>query len=227
MNRTYNTLFMLTSVDGKISTGSTDNLDFDQDLPAIVGAKEGLQQCYDIEKTTDFFSFNTGRVMAKVGWNNSKEEIDKVTCSFVIVDNKPHLTRLGVENLIAKTEKLYIVTTNKNHPGTDFPEAEVIFYEDVIDFHDLFRRLKEVYGAQRVTVQSGGNMNALLLRKGLIDAVSVVVAPILVGGNDTSTLIDGDSLTSTSDVSKLRTLEVQKVAMLKDSYLHIEYTVNN
>lgn len=43
---------MLMSVDGKISTGATDELDFDIDFPNIKGVREGLQQYYDIEQTT-------------------------------------------------------------------------------------------------------------------------------------------------------------------------------
>ena len=35
MERTITTLFMLMSVDGKISTGASDNLDVDQDFPKI------------------------------------------------------------------------------------------------------------------------------------------------------------------------------------------------
>lgn len=43
MDRPVTTLFMLMSVDGKISTGATDNLDLDRDLPKIAGVQEGLQ----------------------------------------------------------------------------------------------------------------------------------------------------------------------------------------
>jgi len=35
---------MLTSLDGKISTGENDKRDFDKDLKKIKGIKEGLQQ---------------------------------------------------------------------------------------------------------------------------------------------------------------------------------------
>ena len=44
MTRPITTLFMLMSVDGKISSGATDDLDFDKDFPQIQGVKEGLQQ---------------------------------------------------------------------------------------------------------------------------------------------------------------------------------------
>jgi len=227
MKRTYNTLFMLMSLDGKISTGANDGFDFDEDFPKIDGIKEGLYQYYDIEKTTDWYSFNTGRVMAKVGWNEMKENIEKVTCNFVIVDNKPHLTERGVNNLVAKTEKLFIITTNENHPAKNIPEVEIILYRDKVDFHDLFRRLKADYMAERVTVQSGGEMNALLLREGLLDAVSIVIAPALVGGRDTATLIDGDSLVSIDELHKIRPLKIKNIAYLQDSYVHVSYEVCN
>ena len=70
MARPITTLFMLMSVDGKISPGATDDLDFDKNLPLIPGVKEGLQQYYDIEQTTDLWSLNSGRVQAKVGVND-------------------------------------------------------------------------------------------------------------------------------------------------------------
>ncbi len=37
MNRPITTLFMLMSVDGKISTGATDDLDIDKDFPKSRG----------------------------------------------------------------------------------------------------------------------------------------------------------------------------------------------
>ncbi len=226
MNLPQTTLFMLMSFDGKISTGSVDERDFDKDLPNIAGAKEGLQQYYALEEKTDLFSFNTARNMAKVGWNDQKKSIEKLPVEFVIVDNKPHLTTLGVENLIKRTKKLYIVTTNADHPALaiESDSLEVISYEQAIDFTNLFERLKQ-NGADRLTVQSGGEMNANLLRLGLINNLSIVVAPILVGGRDTSTLIDGDSLSSVEDLQKVRTLELISINPLENSYVHALYKV--
>ena len=56
MDRPITTLFMLMSVDGKISTGATDDLDIDKDFPKIAGVREGLHQYYEIEQTTDLWS---------------------------------------------------------------------------------------------------------------------------------------------------------------------------
>jgi len=46
--RPETTLFLLSSVDGKISTGDTDAMDTDTDYLRIKGVKEGLHQYYDI-----------------------------------------------------------------------------------------------------------------------------------------------------------------------------------
>ncbi len=56
MDRPITTLFMLMSVDGKISTGSTDERDVDRDFPKIPGIREGLHQYYEIEQTTDLLA---------------------------------------------------------------------------------------------------------------------------------------------------------------------------
>ena len=62
MERPMTTLFMLMSVDGKISTGATDDFDVDRDFPQLAGVREGLHQYYEIEQTTDLWSLNSGRV---------------------------------------------------------------------------------------------------------------------------------------------------------------------
>lgn len=91
--RPFNTLFMLMSLDGKISTGAGDKMDFDKDIPIIGGAKDGLKQYYDFEQTTDLHSMNSGKVLAKLGINK-KQKIKKTPVSFIVIDNK-NLTRTG------------------------------------------------------------------------------------------------------------------------------------
>ena len=222
---------MLSSLDGKISTGDTDVMDFDADLKVIDGVKEGVQQYYDIEKTTDFFSLSSGRVFEKIGLNEKTEAPEKISgLNFVIIDNKPHLNEVAIRYACHKSERAIFVTNNKNHPAyklKDEPNIEIIEYEKEIDFEDMFRRLKEDFGAQRVTIQTGGTLNAELLRSGMIDYVSIVIAPVLIGGKDTTTLIDGESLHSKGELSKIRALKLESSSTLKDSYFHLVYKVLN
>lgn len=227
-NTPKTTLYMLMSADGKISTGDIDSRDFDIDLKKVKGVKEGLYQYYDIEKTTDINSFNTGRVMAKIGVNTKKEPQIKSPCTFIIVDNKPHLTDKGVLYLTKWVKRLILVTTNKQHPAfmmRNLNNLEVVFHSKKVDLTRLFIDLKEKFKMKKITLQSGGSMNAELFRKGLIDRLSVVVVPCIVGGKDTPSLVDGLSLRKDSDLKYIKTLSLDKVQKLKNSYLHIIYKV--
>lgn len=230
LNKPITTLFMLMSLDGKISTGNTDILDVDKDFSKIKGLKEGLQQYYNIEKTTDLYSLNSGRVLVKVGANKSQKNIIKTPVSFIVIDNEPHLNKIGVNNFVKKSKRLFIITTNKNHPAFSFKNTnnlKIIYYKKKIDFEDLFKKLKENYNINKLTIQTGGTLNSIFLRKKLIDKISIVVAPTLIGGKDTSTLIDGKSFSSIKELKNIKALKLTSIKKLNNSYIYLKYKVIN
>lgn len=226
MNRPVTTLFMLESLDGKISTGASENLDVDKDFPKIDGVKEGLHQYYEIESKTDYFSLNTGRVMAKIGVNNKKEYHDKVDVIFVIIDNKPHLNENGIDYICHWVEKLILVTTNSNHPAfsLEYDNLDILFYDE-LDLNKLLEDLYSKYNAERLTIQSGGSLNGLFVRNKLIDYVNIVVAPIIVGGSEVPTLVDGEAISGEDELNKLLPLELLECNKLEDSYVELKYRV--
>lgn len=230
MKKPITTLFMLESLDGKISSGSSDNLDADKDWCTIEGVKEGLHQYYELETTTDFYSLNTGRVMAKIGVNDMDTYHDKVNCQFVIIDNKPWLNEKGIDYICHWMNKLILITTNKHHVAFSMKEKydnlEIIFYPE-LDLKLLLHDLAEKFDVERITIQSGGNLNALFLKEKLIDYVHVVISPLLVGGQDTPTLIDGKSITQENELINLKALKLMKCNVLEDSYIELEYKVIN
>jgi len=230
-NRPFTTLFLIESLDGKISTGDDDGRDVDVDFPTIKGVKEGLHQYYEIEKTTDPFSLNTGRVMAKIGVNDRKEKPTKIGCSFIIIDSKPHLTAKGVDYLARWVKHLFLVTTNENHPVFDQTKKHknltIIKFDKKINLKDLLTQMKNEHGVERLTIQSGGTLNSFWIREGLVDQVSIVIAPCLVGGKDTQSLVGGESLHSKKDLEKIKALKLISCNVLKDSYVHLRYEVMN
>ncbi len=222
------TLFMLESLDGKISSGNNDELDADKDWCQIDGVKEGLHQYYEIEATTDFYSLNTGRVMAKIGVNERTEYHDKVDCRFIIIDNKPHLNEKGIDYICHWVDRLILVTTNKNHVAYSLQEKydnlDILFYNS-LDLNVLLSDIRKKYDASAITIQSGGTLNGKFLRENLIDYVNVVIAPLLVGGKDTSTLIDGESIVSFNELNKLKALKLIECKELENSYIQLRYKV--
>lgn len=224
MERPVTTLFMLMSVDGKISTGAADELDVDRDFPRIPGVREGLHQYYEIEQTTDLWSLNSGRVQAKMGVN-TKAMPDKTPVSFVVIDNH-HLSEHGIRYFCARSKEFVLVTTRPDHPAFQVNADNLhILLQSELSLADALAELKSEYGCQRITVQTGGTLNGLFLREKLFDYVDIVVAPVLVGGRDTSTLIDGRSLLSPDELSGLGVLKLQECAVLENSYLRLRYQV--
>ena len=217
---------MLMSADGKISTGSTDEMDVDSDFPLIPGVREGLHQYYEIEQETDLWSFNTGKVQAKLGINE-KPVPEKTPVSFVLLDNH-HLNENGIRNFCARSQTAVLITSNPEHPAFGMKEENLrIIYQEQLSLGDALAQLKEKFGCERLTVQSGGTVNSLFLREKLIDYIDIVVAPVLIGGKDTPTLIDGESLRFRSELNKLGVLKLTECSVLKDSYIRLKYQVTN
>lgn len=224
MDRPVTTLFMLMSADGKISTGATDEMDVDRDFPRIPGLKEGLHQYYEIEQTTDLWSFNTGRVQAKMG-ANVRELPAKTPVSFVLLDNR-HLNEHGVRYFCAKSRQFVLITSNREHPAFGVGEENLhILFQEQLSLAHALAQLKTQFGCQRLTVQSGGTVNGLFLREKLFDFVDLVVAPVLIGGRDTATLVDGPSLRTREELSQLGVLRLLEAQTLQDSYVRLRYQV--
>jgi 2,5-diamino-6-(ribosylamino)-4(3H)-pyrimidinone 5'-phosphate reductase len=231
MQRPITTLFLLSSVDGKISTGDTDVMDVDSDFPNIPNVSEGLQQYYDLEMKTDLFSLNSGRVFAKIGFNQKTDVPNKLPVTFIVIDNKPHLNASGVSYLSQKAKEVIFVTTNLSHPVYSLRNSlfnvHVIPFIEKIDFITLFKKLRSDFSVDRLTIQAGGTLNTELMRSGLIDHISLVVAPVMVGGKNTSSVMDGESLHSTQELGKIKPLKLESAEPLNHSYLHLRYKVLN
>ena len=119
-----------------------------------------------------------------------------------------------------------LVTSNAGHPAFHIEESNLhIIYQKELSLKDALIKLKSEYGCERITIQTGGTLNGLFLREKLFDYVDIVVAPVLVGGKDTSTLIDGSSLLSQRELPQLGVLELQECVVLENSYLRLRYEV--
>jgi len=230
-DRAETTLCLVTSLDGKITTGSTDNLDSEKDWKRIRGVKEGFAQYYEVEQSLGPNYLNSGRVLEKVGFNDKKELPEKEPLKIVVIDRKPHLNKHGIKYLCNWLEKLFIVTNNPKHSAFElknkYDNIEIIYYETDVNFADLLMKLKKHCGIEKITIESGGTLNAIFFRNSLVDHVKIVVAPLIVGGKDTSSLVDGFSLTDQSQLRMLKALKLKDCKKLENSYLLLEYDVIN
>ena len=103
--------------------------------------------------------------------------------------------------------------------------SRTIIFQEKLSLAEALTILKEQFGCERLTIQSGGTVNGLFLREKLFDFVDVIVAPVLIGGKDTATLIDGRSLQAKEELDKLGVLRLIEATPLQDSYLRLRYQV--
>lgn len=102
-------------------------------------------------------------------------------------------------------------------PGTflDYLDKRHIDYivagDDRVDLRAALKELKTRYGVKLVRVDSGGILNGVLLRSGLVDEVSILVNPSLVGGTTPRSIFQAPDLTSPEQVILLRLTHVEQM----------------
>nr|WP_287262125.1 2,5-diamino-6-(ribosylamino)-4(3H)-pyrimidinone 5'-phosphate reductase [Methanothrix sp.] len=62
--------------------------------------------------------------------------------------------------------------------------------EDRVDLRELLEMLYR-RGVRRLMVEGGGTLNWSLIEQGLVDEICVFVGPMVIGGQDAPTLVDG------------------------------------
>jgi len=65
-------------------------------------------------------------------------------------------------------------------------------------------------GVKRLLVEGGGNLNWSLFKEGLVDEVQVAISPVIIGGKDAVTLVEGEGFGSIGEARRLRLEAVEK-----------------
>jgi 2,5-diamino-6-(ribosylamino)-4(3H)-pyrimidinone 5'-phosphate reductase len=97
----------------------------------------------------------------------------------------------------------------------DYLEKQRVEYivagNERVDLRSALEELAARHGVKLVRVDSGGTLNGALLRVGLVDEVSVLLHPCLVGGTTPQSLFRAPDLASTDAVIPLRLTHVKRL----------------
>jgi len=91
-----------------------------------------------------------------------------------------------------------------------------------VDFRKAFKILYEKHNVRTIRVDSGGTLNGVLLREGLVSEVSLLIHPCLVGGTSPRSFFRAEDLLSSEGVIRLELIHEEK---LKDGVLWLVYRV--
>lgn len=105
-----------------------------------------------------------------------------------------------------------------NRVGVDV----IVTGEERVDLREALERLASDHGVKVIRVDSGGTLNGALLRAGLIDEVSVIVLPQLIGGTTPSSLFRAEDLPAGASPTSLELISSQE---LKNGTLWLRYRV--
>ena len=98
----------------------------------------------------------------------------------------------------------------------------IIAGKQQVDLRMALKILNSQYGTQKVRVDSGGILNGVFLREGLVDEVSVIISPSLVGGISPKTMFVAPDLETEEGVIPLELCCVEKI---RDRYVWLRYKI--
>ncbi|MGD8793152.1 MAG: dihydrofolate reductase family protein, partial [Anaerolineae bacterium] len=93
---------------------------------------------------------------------------------------------------------------------------------DHVDLAAALEALNARYGIQTVQVDSGGTLNGVLLRAGLVDEISVLISPTLAGGMSPRSIYRAPDLASAEGILPLRLFHLER---LEDDIVWLRYEV--
>jgi 2,5-diamino-6-(ribosylamino)-4(3H)-pyrimidinone 5'-phosphate reductase len=108
----------------------------------------------------------------------------------------------------------------------DYLEKRYVQYiiagTDHVNFHQAFEELSKEYGAKTILLDSGGTLNGVLLREGLVSEISLLVHPLVVGGTGYKSLVMLPEVEKLSDTVKLT---LKDVKIKGDHFVWLRYGI--
>ena len=205
--RPYVILNAAMTLDGKIATATGSS---------NISGKKDLERVHEIRKECDAIMVGIGTVMADdprltVHKIDARPEDNPVR---VVVDSRCRTPAdASITNGDAKT-----IIAGANEYKEEFMKSET--YETLkkrgvkfffsgdrrVDLKALMNYLHEE-GIEKLMLEGGATLNFSMIRLGLIDEISICVAPMVVGGADAKTFFDGDGFNTMDESVKLELID--------------------
>lgn len=193
--RPYVICFMMSSIDGRIDCEMTEQL-------------EGTKEYYDMLSYHDFDACLSGKVTAKMHYAKddkfvaiNKSIVGKETFYKAVESNKYSVvvdtlgTLTWLENTIDDSPLIILLSENATIEYLNYLKKLNISYIVVgkkkIDLEKSLEYLAKYFGIRKLGIVGGGNINGAFLDSGLIDEISLLIAPGIDGRKGMTSLFDG------------------------------------
>ena len=205
------------TLDGKIAT-KTGNSE--------ISGKEDLIRVHQLRKEMDAIIVGINTLLA----DDPRLTVHKIDAESednpirIVVDSK---ARTPLNFRILNNEAPTIIAVTENADPQKVKELEkkarvLKCGEDRVDLKSLMKELSRM-GIKTLMLEGGSTLNYSMLENGLVDEVRVCIAPMIAGGVQAKTLVDGEGIEQMSDAVKLKLIKSYSLG----PDLIIEYKVIN
>jgi 2,5-diamino-6-(ribosylamino)-4(3H)-pyrimidinone 5'-phosphate reductase len=205
--RPYVILNAAMTLDGKIATqiGSSN-----------ISGKKDLERVHELRKECDAIMVGIGTVLAddprltvhKIDANPDDNPIRIVVDSKCRTPMDARITNSDAKTIIACANE-YKDEFKQSEKYETFKERGVKFFfsgDERVDLVALMSYLHEE-GIDKLMLEGGSTLNFSMIRAGLIDRISICVAPMIVGGANAKTFFDGEGFDMMDDAVKLELID--------------------
>ncbi|PTQ84289.1 riboflavin biosynthesis pyrimidine reductase [Trichococcus patagoniensis] len=237
LKRPYVIIHTHTSLDGKINS---------MKLPEFQSASQQYQElALDPEKQVfNIQGYLNGRITTDDNTTHYREPelnehaqpvppgdfIAKPTSSMYYVSIDPSGKLGWQQNYVdygnRKSHVIEVLTEKASNAYKDFLRRLNISYiiagKDMLDKELALHKLATDFNMQKIMIGGGGTLNWAFLQNGLVDEVSIVMAPIADGDPNTQTLFMAKEPLSSIDPTSFSLIDVRP---LKDSTVWLRYKV--
>lgn len=221
--RPYVILNAAMTLDGKIATATGSS---------NISGKKDLERVHELRKECDGIMVGIGTVLADdprltVHKIDAKPEDNPVR---IVVDSKcrtpidARITNSDAKTIIACANE-YKDELKQSEKYETFRNRGVKFFfsgDERVDLVALMSYLHEE-GIDKIMLEGGSTLNFSMIKAGLIDEISICVAPMVVGGANAKTFFDGEGFDTMDEAVRLELID--SYSLEKD--LILKYKVLN
>lgn len=226
MKKPYIISHMMESVDGRIDCAMTEQIDSsdsyydalkDLDCPSQLMGRVTMQMHY---AENQMYHVND---ISPIGRPSLHKATEPSGCYTIALDTRGKLC--WKSNLC--DGKPLLVITSEACPGANLRALErqniswIAVGKESIDLERAMDVLYTDFGVRRLAVTGGGHVNGSFLEKGLIDEVSIMIAPGIDGRSGMTAVFDGIS----PDHNGPTKLRLEKLEQLHDGIVWLRYKV--
>ncbi|WP_150266965.1 RibD family protein [Paenibacillus tepidiphilus] len=201
------TIFSQVSIDGKLTLGAGQSSKplfslFEESDLEYIHKFRGLVDAIMVGKNT----IQTDDPMLTNRYEENKNPLRIIPTSQMDIPLDSHVLADQGRTLIVTTENGQ--DAHKIRVLQERHKEVLICGENKVDFADLFHKLENDYNVHSIMIEGGGFLNWNVFDQDLVDEIILMQLPIIIGGENNITLVDGKGYNDLSFAKKFKVVDV-------------------